>query len=101
MNRSHSGQEAFDSIKLSQKSGFKNITIDLIYGLPNLSNTNWKKNLTIINSLGIKHFSAYALTVEPKTKLDYLIKSKKINAISDHKILVHEGRKPFKCELCH
>jgi len=87
MNRSHSGKEAIDSIKLSQKSGFKNITIDLIYGLPNLSNTNWKKNLTKINSLGIKHFSAYALTVEPKTKLDYLIKSKKINAISDDKIV--------------
>ena len=34
MNRSHSSQEAIDSIKLSQKSGFKNITIDLIYGLP-------------------------------------------------------------------
>ena len=44
MNRSHSGKEAIDSIKLSQKSGFKNITIDLIYGLPNLSNTNWKKS---------------------------------------------------------
>ena len=43
MNRSHSGQEAIDSIKLSQKIGFKNITIDLIYGLPHLSNTNWKK----------------------------------------------------------
>ena len=87
MNRSHSGQEAIDSIKLSQKIGFKNITIDLIYGLPNLSNTNWKKNLIKINSLGIEHFSAYALTVEPKTKLDYLIKSKKINAISDDKIV--------------
>ena len=87
MNRSHSGKEAIDSIKLSQKSGFKNITIDLIYGLPNLSNTNWKKNLTKINALGIEHFSAYALTVEPKTKLDYLIKSKKINAISDDKVV--------------
>ena len=87
MNRSHSGKEAIDSIKLSQKSGFKNITIDLIYGLPNLSNTNWKKNLAKINALGIEHFSAYALTVEPKTKLDYLIKSKKINAISDDKIV--------------
>jgi len=87
MNRSHSGKEAIDSIKLSQKSGFKNITIDLIYGLPNLSNTNWEKNLTKINTLGIEHFSAYALTVEPKTKLDYLIKSKKINAISDDKVV--------------
>ena len=87
MNRSHSSQEAIDSIKLSQKSGFKNITIDLIYALPHLSNTNWEKNLTKINVLGIEHFSAYALTVEPKTKLDYLIKSKKINAISDDKVV--------------
>ena len=58
MNRSHSGQEAIDSINLSQQLGFKNITIDLIYGLPNLSNTNWEKNLTKINCLGIKHFSS-------------------------------------------
>ena len=45
------------------------------------------KKITKINALGIEHFSAYALTVEPKTKLDYLIKSKKINAISDDKIV--------------
>ena len=46
-----------------------------------------EKNLTKINALGIEHFSAYALTVEPKTKLDYLIKSKKINTISDDKVV--------------
>lgn len=89
MNRSHDGNMARKSIAIAKKLGFKNITIDLIYGLPNLSNKKWEANLNIVKQLEINHFSAYALTVEPKTKLDYLIKSKKLDPISDEKIEEH------------
>ena len=89
MNRSHDGNMARKSISIAKKLGFKNITIDLIYGLPNLSNKKWEENLNIIKQLKINHFSAYALTVEPKTKLDYLIKNKKLDPISDEKIEEH------------
>ena len=89
MNRSHNGNMARKSIAIAKKLGFKNITIDLIYGLPNLSNKKWEENLNVITQLKINHFSAYALTVEPKTKLDYLIKNKKLDAISDEKIEKH------------
>ena len=89
MNRSHDGNMARKSIAIAKKLGFKNITIDLIYGLPNLSNKKWEENLNAIKQLKINHFSAYALTVEPKTKLDYLIKSKKLDPISDEKIEDH------------
>ena len=89
MNRSHDGNMARKSIAIAKKLGFKNITIDLIYGLPNLSNKKWEENLNIIKQLKINHFSAYALTVEPKTKLDYLIKNKKLDPISDEKIEEH------------
>ena len=89
MNRSHDGNMARNSIAIAKKLGFKNITIDLIYGLPNLSNKNWEANLNTVKQLKINHFSAYALTVEPKTKLDYLIKNKKLDPISDEKIEEH------------
>ena len=89
MNRSHDGNMARKSIAIAKKLGFKNITIDLIYGLPNLSNKKWKQNLNAIKQLKINHFSAYALTVEPKTKLDYLIKNKQLDPISDEKIEEH------------
>ena len=89
MNRSHNGNMARKSISIAKKLGFKNITIDLIYGLPNLSNKKWEENLNVIKQLKINHFSAYALTVEPKTKLDFLIKNKKLDPISDEKIEEH------------
>ena len=89
MNRSHDVKMALKSIAIAKKLGFKNITIDLIYGLPNLSNKKWKQNLNAIKQLKINHFSAYALTVEPKTKLDYLIKNKQLDPISDEKIEEH------------
>jgi len=83
MNRSHNSKEAFNSIKIAKENGFKNITVDLIYGLPDQTNKKWKDNLNKINELDINHFSAYALTVEPKTELDYLIRQKKIKPLND------------------
>ena len=86
MNRRHNAKQAYESIIIAKENGIKNITIDLIYGSPLLTNENWKKNILKIQELDLCHFSAYALTVEPKTKLNYLIKSKKIKPLSDKKI---------------
>ena len=71
------------------ESGFDNITIDLIYGLPNQSNEKWKKNLAKILSLDIQHFSAYSLTVEPKTKLKHLIEKKLVTPLDDKITVEH------------
>ena len=87
MNRSHNAKSAIKSIKTAKKCGFKNITIDLIYGLPEQTLEKWEKNLNIMFSLGIQHFSAYSLTIEENTVLYHLIKNKKINLMSDKKIL--------------
>ncbi len=78
MNRAHSGIEAFKSIQLAQEAGFSNISIDLIYGIPGLKNTNWIENLERAVSLNIPHVSSYCLTVEEKTALAHLIKTQKI-----------------------
>jgi oxygen-independent coproporphyrinogen-3 oxidase len=87
MNRSHNSKEAIQSIKLAKELGFENITIDLIYGLPNQTLKDWENNLEIIFSLGIQHFSAYSLTIEEKTALYYLVKNKKVAVLSDKKTI--------------
>jgi oxygen-independent coproporphyrinogen-3 oxidase len=89
MNRSHNAKEALSCIQFAKETGFENITIDLIYGLPNQSNENWKKNLAQMLTLDIQHFSAYSLTVEPKTKLKYLIDKKLITSLDDKVTVEH------------
>ena len=68
MNRAHSAALAADSLQLAVEE-FENISIDLIYGTPFLSDEQWKKNLDTAIGFGIPHLSCYALTVEEKTPL--------------------------------
>lgn len=67
MNRAHNSKEADYSVKAAQDKGFENITIDLIYSIPNLSLVEWKENLQKAFDLNVQHISAYSLTFEPKT----------------------------------
>lgn len=76
MNRAHTAIEGLTSIKLAQDLGFQNITIDLIYGTPGMSNEDWKYNLRKSFALKLSHISSYALTVEEKTPLYYQILEK-------------------------
>lgn len=76
MNRAHNAQEARKCLFVATRY-FNNITIDLIYGVPNMSNERWRENLQIAFDFGINHISSYALTVEPKTALDSFIKQGK------------------------
>lgn len=72
MNRAHNAQEAISCLQEVVKY-FDNISIDLIYGIPNLSNERWIENIQRILDLGIPHISCYALTVEERTALNKLI----------------------------
>jgi oxygen-independent coproporphyrinogen-3 oxidase len=98
MNRSHSASESKDCLSVANRH-FENITIDLIYGVPNMSIDKWTENLQIALDFGVNHISSYALTVEPKTALDLFIKSGKFPPLdeqlaSDHfDILVEETKK--------
>lgn len=89
MNRSHNAKEAISSIKLAKECGFNNMSIDLIYGVQNQTDKTWKKSLNQMFELEIDHFSAYALTVEPDTKLNYLIKKKRVQPTSELKAENH------------
>lgn len=73
MNRAHNADEAKRCLETATKY-FDNITVDLIYGIPNMSNERWLQNIETALSFGIPHISSYALTVEPKTALDKFIK---------------------------
>ena len=82
MNRAHNAQEAINCL-IEATLHFKNISVDLIYGIPGSSNQQWKKNIDTVLSSGITHISSYALTVEPKTALESLIKKGMIQNVSD------------------
>ena len=82
MNRAHNAFEAEDSI-LKAKKFFDNISIDLIYGIPDMSNTRWKENIEKALSLDVPHISSYALTVEPNTALASFIKKGVVKNVDD------------------
>ena len=74
MNRAHNATEAVDCIKRSQDAGFENLSIDLIYGYPLLSDSKWLRNINTAVELQTPHISAYSMTVEPRTALAHAIK---------------------------
>ena len=83
LNRSHSAGQALQAVKLLQWAGYENISIDLIYGIPSSTPARWEKNLETAFSLGITHISAYALTIEPRTPLAWMIGNQKSAPVSD------------------
>ena len=89
MNRAHTAAQANNCIQLAKEVGFDNITIDLIYGSPVLTDEAWKKNVDTAIAFGIPHLSCYALTVEPKTALDKLIQKKEVAAVDPDKQAHH------------
>ncbi len=78
LHRVHDGNHARKAIEMAKQVGFNNMTIDLIYGIPTLTEEKWKQNLALFFSYDIPHLSSYSLTVEPKTALRLLIDKKKL-----------------------
>jgi oxygen-independent coproporphyrinogen-3 oxidase len=88
MNRAHNAQEAKDCIAQASKY-FKNVSIDLIYGIPGLSNDRWIKNIETALSFNVPHISSYALTVEPKTALQKFIDKGIVANVDDEQAQEH------------
>ena len=88
MNRAHNSAEAKRCLEFATQY-FDNISLDLIYGIPGMSNEKWKQNIETALSFGIPHISSYALTVEPKTALNKLIQTGKITAPNDEAAQEH------------
>jgi oxygen-independent coproporphyrinogen-3 oxidase len=82
MNRAHNSVEAKSCLEIATQY-FDNISIDLIYGMPNMSNEKWLHNIETALSFNIPHISSYALTVEPKTALHTFIQKGIIPQLDD------------------
>ncbi|MFN0728001.1 radical SAM family heme chaperone HemW [Polaribacter gochangensis] len=82
MNRAHNAEEAKKCLSVATRH-FENITVDLIYGIQNMSIEKWKQNLQTVFDFGIHHISSYALTVEPNTVLDSFIKNGKYPPLNE------------------
>ncbi|SFD30097.1 oxygen-independent coproporphyrinogen-3 oxidase [Chitinophaga sp. CF118] len=89
MHRAHNSQQALACIQNAQQSGFHNLSIDLIYGGPTLSDEGWEQNVQQAIDLQVTHLSCYALTVEPGTALDQFIRKKKMAAVDNDKAARH------------
>ncbi len=88
MNRAHNAEEARVCLKEATKH-FENITIDLIYGIPRMSNEQWLENIEEALRFNIPHISSYALTVEPKTALASFIKKGIVDNVNDDEAQEH------------
>ncbi|MGB6269873.1 MAG: radical SAM family heme chaperone HemW [Olleya sp.] len=82
MNRAHNAQEAKACLELATQY-FDNISLDLIYGIPNSTNAEWLENIQTALGFGVNHISSYALTVEPKTALASFIEKGLIDNVDD------------------
>ena len=85
LGRTHNGVQAERSVRLALENGFSNVSLDFIYGMPTLSDTVFETNLEKAVNLGIPHISAYALTVEPKTGLEVMIRKNRIQGPDEEK----------------
>ncbi len=83
LNRRHTAKQAKQAVSLCKEKGFHNISIDLIYGLPNQSIEAWQRNLNEAIQLDIPHISAYHLIYEEGTKLNKLKEEGKVNTIDE------------------
>jgi oxygen-independent coproporphyrinogen-3 oxidase len=99
LGRTHSAKDAFVAIENAQKAGFKNISVDLIYGIYLRSLQDWAQELTTVFQLPVKHLSAYSLTVEENTLLHKKITQQKLlnldeeQSLQEMQLLMDEAEK--------
>ena len=84
MNRAHTAAQADFSVKCAQDRGFENITIDLIYSIPGLSERDWLENISKAVDMQVQHISAYSLTIEPKTAFGHQLAKQELQPVDDH-----------------
>lgn len=89
MNRAHTAAEAEQCLDWARAAGFKDLTVDLIYGSPFLSNEQWLANIDKVIAAKVPHISCYALTVEPKTALAHFIETGEYPAPSEERAAQH------------
>lgn len=83
MNRRHTAQQAIDAVKNCQQAGYSNISVDLIYGLPQMTADDWRRQLDNVARLNVQHLSAYHLSYEEGTAFGLKLKQHKLEEVSE------------------
>jgi oxygen-independent coproporphyrinogen-3 oxidase len=83
LHRAHDSKSAIKSFSDARSCGFENISLDLIYSIPNQSDEQWAKNIQTALSLDSEHLSAYSLTIEEKTVFGQWRKKKKLQEVDE------------------
>lgn len=86
LGRIHGGEEALKAVELAKQAGFKNISIDMIFGVSCESLESWKAELQKAAGLGIQHISCYSLSYEKNTPLFRMREKKSIVPLDDENI---------------
>ena len=85
MQRRHNVEQAIDAVNMAVRNKFDNISVDLIYGLPDMQLNQWEDTLNTVMQWPVQHLSAYHLTIEEGTKLHKQVQKAQIKEISDDK----------------
>lgn len=88
MNRRHDSTQAKNAVNYAKQAGFDNISVDLIYGIPEMSQEQWDENLNIIFNMDVQHISAYHLTYHQGTQLWTQLQQGKIHEIEEKESIV-------------
>ena len=91
LNRRHDAAQAVDAVHNAYAAGFGNISIDLIYGLPNQNLADWQQNLAMAARLPVTHLSAYSLTVENDTMLAKQIEQGRVSMPMEEEVVDQYG----------
>jgi oxygen-independent coproporphyrinogen-3 oxidase len=83
MNRGHDAAQAKKCIQTAIECGITNLSADLIFGFPLLTDEKWKTNIDTLLQYPVQHISCYAMTIEPRTALHSMIAKKKLQAPDD------------------
>lgn len=87
MNRRHNAQQAIEAVQNCQMAGFSNISVDLIYGLPQMNTDDWRQQLENVGRLGVQHLSAYHLSYEEGTAFGLKLKRGQLTEMSEDESL--------------
>lgn len=83
LNRRHTSKQALQAVQLFREAGYENISLDLIYGLPNQTLEDWKNDVQQLLKLDVPHLSAYALSYEEGTPLHQMLQEGKVYETSE------------------
>lgn len=83
LNRRHTSRQAIEAVHCCQDAGYSNISLDLIYGLPGQTLSDWHADVKQLLKLGVPHISAYALSYEDGTALSKMLQEGSVNEASD------------------